>query len=801
MEFDMANVFKLIGLSVALAMFVACESGGVVEDTCVDGNCTDALDLDSIQATDDKGGPDTDVRDVTQDHGDPDIDLDVVDEDLDTDGEEPEDPCLVSPKPFGCPCEKQTDCDSGWCVLMPDESKRCTVTCIENCPEQWNCEQVLIASDPMWLCVPFHEPLCNRKCLNDGPCGYGASCVPMESSQYCLAPCETDEDCPLYPPVGVDYAEGLNFYQCLEIENWDGSASTKQCVPISGHCKCAPDIDLMNDPEHCGTCETECGVDPLRPEWESNAVWACNEGHCKVSGCNAGFVNLNGLDSDGCEYECTYLGADDLPDADMIDRNCDGIDGDAANSVFVDVENGDDEDNILGDMRHPFKTINAAINFSFGKPNKPPVLVSKGQYQEQIVMRDGVSIYGAYDAANNWSRDLARNRTSIVWAGQEPLAVRAVIAENITSQTVIQGFNIRAQGSVQQSGSSYGIFVFQVNSGLVIEHNEIQSGNGMDGKNGLAGKHGFNGETGGVGSASFEYNKCSVCICNIQAWSTMRPGTGGASPCGATGGTGGIGGKRKEAGFAGEQGKVNGGAGGIGGCAQESASCKNGRSGSPGSDGVNGSNGGGGLAVGALNPNGLWVPGSGANGDDGQDGKGGGGGGGGGGDTDDWCRSAGGAGGGGGGGGCAGTGGEGGTGGGGSFGIFVTDGKPIIRNNVIMAGYGGNGGQGGLGGEGGNGGNGGLGGTQTEQDPETLGAGGNGGKGGKGGNGGAGGGGAGGASFAIYILGASSDPICTDNELNPGGGGLGGQGGAGAANKGQDGPAGRIFGPTPSCSN
>nr|MBP8972059.1 DUF1565 domain-containing protein [Myxococcota bacterium] len=537
----MANVFKLIGLSVALAMFVACESGGVVEDTCVDGNCTDALDLDSIQATDDKGGPDTDVRDVTQDHGDPDIDLDVVDEDLDTDGEEPEDPCLVSPKPFGCPCEKQTDCDSGWCVLMPDESKRCTVTCIENCPEQWNCEQVLIASDPMWLCVPYHEPLCNRKCLNDGPCGYGASCVPMESSQYCLAPCETDEDCPLYPPVGVDYAEGLNFYQCLEIENWDGSASTKQCVPISGHCKCAPDIDLMNDPLHCGTCETECGVDPLRPEWESNAVWACNEGHCKVSGCNAGFVNLNGLDSDGCEYECTYLGADDLPDADMIDRNCDGIDGDAANSVFVDVENGDDEDNTLGDMRHPFKTINAAINFSFEKPNKPPVLVSKGQYQEQIVMRDGVSIYGAYDAANNWSRDLARNRTSIVWAGQEPLAVRAVIAENITSQTVIQGFNIGAQGSVQQSGSSYGIYVFQVNSGLVIEHNEIQSGNGMDGKNGLAGKHGFNGETGGVGSASFEYEHGPLgWICNVQDYnSTMRPGTGGASPCGATGGTGG----------------------------------------------------------------------------------------------------------------------------------------------------------------------------------------------------------------------------------------------------------------------
>lgn len=777
--------WAIVPMGALLLGLAACGDGGTgPTDACAGGGCVDSYDpggtIDPGQ-TEDPG-----IRDPGYDPGYDPGSLDDVG-----------DPCLSTPRPFGCPCEKQVDCQSGWCILMPDESKRCTVTCIENCPESWNCEQVLVAADPIWLCVPYTEPLCNRKCLNDGPCGYEASCVTMESSQYCLAPCQSDADCPMYPPVGVDYDSGLTFYECVEVDNWDGSETRKQCVPLSGHCKCAPDVNLSNDPDHCGSCETKCGVDPLRPEWDSKAVWACNAGQCKVTGCALGWVNLNGLDDDGCEYECTYQGADDAPDPDGIDFNCDGIDGDVATSVFVDVEEGDDEDNVLGDLRHPFKTINAAIAFAATKDPKPPVLVSKGQYQEQVMMRDGVSVYGGYDASTAWSRNIAKNRTTVIWSGQETQAVRAVVAQNISSTTVLQGFSIRAQGSVQSSGSSYGVYVYQANSGLIIEHNEIQSGNGMDGRNGKNGTNGLNGKDGGVGSGSFEYDRCQLCLgCNIADFNAlMKPGLGGDSPCDNHGGKGGNGGRRHSAGSNGEPGQINGGTAGLGGASEG----LNGGPGGPGSNGNVGANGNGGVAAGTLTPGGLWVPGGGNNGDDGQPGRGGGGGGGGGGDTDAFCFSAGAAGGGGGAGGCQGTGGEGGTGGGGSFGIFIVEAKPVLRNNTIQSGYGGNGGMGGAGGTGGEGGAGGNGGAAADQDVGTIGLGGKGGPGGRGGNGGAGGGGAGGAAFSIYILGASSDPVCSDNDLTPGAGGMGGSGGAGTANKGQDGPAGRIFGPTPNC--
>ncbi|HOI11170.1 MAG TPA: DUF1565 domain-containing protein, partial [Myxococcota bacterium] len=514
---DRPGMWTMVPLLALALGFAACGGGGDgAGDTCTGGSCVDAVD---------PGGPidpgppeDPGERDTGYDPGtyDPGVPDDVGD------------PCETSPKPFGCPCEKQVDCQSGWCVLMPDESRRCTATCIENCPESWNCEQVLIGGDPLFLCVPYIEPLCNRKCLNDGTCGIDALCVAMESSQYCLQPCETDEDCPARPPVGVEYAEGLTFYECVEIDNWDGSATGKQCVPLSGHCKCAPDLNYDNDPLHCGSCEHECGVDPLRPDWVSQAVWSCAAGKCKVTGCELGWVNLNDIDDDGCEYECTYQSADDLPDPETEDLNCDGIDGDIDESVFVDVETGDDEDNTWGTQVAPFKTINAAVTFAASKTPKYPVLVSKGIYNEQVRMVDGVSLYGGYDAAAGWSRNLSRNRTTIQWAGQESQAVRAVVAQNITSTTVLQGFQVRAQGSVQSSGSSYGVYVYQANSGLVIEHNEIQSSNGMDGRNGANGTNGQNGKDGGVGSGSFEYDRCDLCIgCNIADFNTlMKPGLG-----------------------------------------------------------------------------------------------------------------------------------------------------------------------------------------------------------------------------------------------------------------------------------
>lgn len=681
---------------------------------------------------------------------------------------------------FGCPCNFNEDCDSGWCVLVDAASgeRLCTITCLDWCPDGWGCKNVgLIGSDPLFLCMPAIDPLCHLPCLKDADCGVGNLCVKMESSQFCLRQCAVDEDCP------EDYA-------CQEVSNLDGSVIANQCFPVSGHCLCSPDVDYMSDVDHCGSCENKCSF--------AHGIAMCLNGSCRLIGCEEGYFNLNQQDADGCEYACTFQSTEDDPDPQYIDANCDGIDGVISNGVFVDAATGDD-DNVLGDMAHPFKTISAAIAFAAQQSPKKQVYVSKGQYREQVRLIDGVSLYGGYDAANGWKRDIEKNRTMIIWDGQEPLAVRTVIAENIISKTVFDGFYVKTSSAFQPSGSSYGVYVYHASNGLVISNNQIEAGNGADGKSGLYGLNGLNGNDGAIGSPSFEYDGCAICFCEILPFDqTMKPGAGGTSPCGNRGGMGGKGGKHEQGGFPGESAPNGGGQGGLG----APGATMNGLPGQNGADGKDGAHGKGGKAAGTLSPAGLWMPGNGEDGQDGEHGKGGGGGGGGGGDSGCFlgicCESAGGAGGGGGGGGCGGGKGTGGSGGGSSFGVFIVEASPVLTGNVIISQSGGNGGNGGEGGQGGDGGRGGEGGGKAESD--NAGRGGSGGNGGKGGRGGGGGGGAGGSTFPVYIVGASSNPLCSNNEYMINGfPGAGGYGGAGAINKGENGQSGTVYGATLGC--
>ena len=678
----------------------------------------------------------------------------------------------------GCPCQTNNDCDTQWCVIVDAKTmeRQCTVQCVteDDCPSGFLCQHMgTVGSDPLYLCMPKIDPLCNLQCLKDGDCTTPNLCVRMESSQFCLRACSEMEPCP-------------DGYECKEVTSVDGQTAP-QCFPVSGHCLCSPDVDYTSDVNHCGSCENKCAFD--------HGVPACENSKCKLIGCDEGYFNLNGKEEDGCEYACTFQNMEDIPDKNYIDANCDGIDGMVSKGVFVDTAKGDD-DNQIGDRAQPFKTINAAIQFAIQQTDRKHVYVSKGQYHEQVVLADGISVFGGYDAANNWKRDIEKNRTMIMWDVSEPNAIRAVIATNIVSQTYFDGFYVKSSSAYEPSSSSYGIYTFHCSSGLIISNNFIEAGNGADGKNGVYGLNGQNGNNGGDGSNTFTYSgwNCTVCDC-APSDTSPRPGDPGDSPCGNRGGRGGTGGRTEESGTAGEDGVNGGGRAGAGGSRGSS-----GQRGQDGSNGQNGANGKGGSAIGSISPAGLWIAGNGENGQDGVNGLGGGGGGGGGGDSDKLfnCNSRGGCGGGGGGGGCGGTGGKGGSGGGGSFGVFVYEGSPTIRDNVIMSGSGGNGGSGGEGGTGGLGGLGGKGGRVANDDD--AGPGGDGGKGGNGGNGGSGGGGAGGPTFPIYVYGASSNPLCQGNTLEVQGfAGIGGRGGAGNLNKGEDGLQGKIYGLAPAC--
>jgi hypothetical protein len=529
--------------------------------------------------------------------------------------------------------------------------------------------------------------------------------------------------------------------------------------------------------QHCGGCNVLCDL--------ANATESCNTGTCTFTGCAPGWVDLDGNSANGCNYQCTPQAGADLPDSQFIDRNCDGIDGTIATSIFVAPLGNDNASGLYG---FPRRTIAAGITAATQR-GFATVLVAAGVYAGGLTLANGISIYGGYDPAN-WSRSYAN--LSTIQQNTVSATMIGLRADNITLATVVDGFRVSVGNNTQASGSVYGVYSAGSTTQLTLSNLDIDVGNAGDGTAGGTGAGGGSGGNGGGG-----FTGCDGCS------NAGEGGQGGTSSCNA-GGNGGRGGyaENNSGGAGGAQG---GGAGGIGGslggaargcsntCCNPPCSGINGGTGSTGAGGTGGGSGAGGNGSGSV-VSGFWTPSNGASGSSGTNGRGGGGGGGGGGGSSDvdllfGCGSIcnddrGGGGAGGGGAGCGGGGGLAGTGGGGAFGIFVLNGSPTISNCAIDVGAGGDGGNGGNGGLGGTGGFGTMGGSG----PDDAADGGPGGNGGSGGSGGRGGGGGGGVSYGIYRSGASV-PSIAGNVITVIGGGSGGTGG----NNGATGASGQIF--------
>ncbi|MFT3836837.1 MAG: MopE-related protein [Myxococcaceae bacterium] len=513
-------------------------------------------------------------------------------------------------------------------------------------------------------------------------------------------------------------------------------------------CETNTDTDVNN----CGGCNQPCA----RANEDAN----CVGGTCQYM-CKPGFVDLNGDPSDGCEYTCTFISNSDLPDLGFVDANCDGIDGEVANGVFVSTTGNDAN---AGDKAHPKRTITAAINALNGKRD---VYVSTGTYIEQISIPSNVGVYGGYNP-NNWQRDLTANPVTVTGVNA-PLLIDGSM--NVSVQ-LMQFVGSTPSGS---GVTAYGAFVRNAVA-VLVEAVDIRAGNGTPGSSGSSSSAGASGAQGSIGGAGCE-NSSFVCnSCNQP-----QGGAGGHTTCHGVDRYGGQGGSAGQGGSSG-----NGGAQGYGGTAQGSGTPSGGGNNVPGSGYIGGTGGNGGAgaqgtsggAFGSWSASGyvLAITSDGA---EGGDGNGGGGGGGGGGGTTD-CDSYGGGGGGGGAGACGGQGGHKGTSGGASVAMFLWNSSVTAKGASLHTGNGGSGGNGTQGGGGGTGGAGGQTasgagsnyGGGSEQDDGSNGA--RGGKGGDGGNGGPGGAGGGGPVVGVGIGGTSTwspDPATTIQLGTPGNGG------------------------------
>ncbi len=87
-----------------------------------------------------------------------------------------------------------------------------------------------------------------------------------------------------------------------------------QSISQSLACSDAGCGDTQVDPNNCGSCGRVCTL--------PNARSSCRAGDCVVASCLAGFVDLDGRPSNGCEATCAGDGGVELCDG--VDNDCDG---------------------------------------------------------------------------------------------------------------------------------------------------------------------------------------------------------------------------------------------------------------------------------------------------------------------------------------------------------------------------------------------------------------------------------------------------------------------------------------------
>ncbi len=664
--------------------------------------------------------------------------------------------CDAPPFGFLCGCTENEECLSGYCVSTADPELPlvCTQACVTDCPNDWPCRGFQTGPDTVFICLPEADTLCNP-CVSDSNCGNtGQKCLQYDDGLFCGRDCSADGACP------ADYT-------CSSLE--DGAALLRQCTPLSLSCICGPETDYTQDPANCGKCGNVCtfpgGVADCAPP-----------GECVLVGCIEGFHNHDLKAENGCEYACVPIAGEDVPDG--VDQDCDGIDGDADRAWFVSPSGSDDA---AGTRDDPLRSVVKAVERFGTQPSRDHVYLAAGVYTGQVVLPNGLHVYGGYAPDGSWARDPVAYESALTHNGADASgSVRAVVIE-VADDATLDALSITAGSASAQGASSYGLWVRDASSGLVVRGCRITAGAGADGSNGEAGTPGKDGESGQPGGTTTDTD----CNCNEFDTYGGKGGAPGAAAC-----PGGLG-----AGGSGANGACDDTNGSAGSPAAEGTA--GGSFGSPGSDGSPGTPGtpGKGGEGGDISPTeGLWRGTAGGDGGPATAGKGGGGGSSGKG-TDGGtfgCAAWGGGGGGGGSAGCGGTQGLGAKAGGGSFAVFLVDADPTLQGNVFVRASGGRGGDGGKGGAAGKGKpGGGPGGGHDD-----AGDGHKGGNGGDGGAGGDGGGGAGGPSYGLFT-GPKANPKCLGNTFESVG--SPGTGGGPASGPGVIGGSGDKNKPTTNC--
>ncbi|MGK0359435.1 MAG: hypothetical protein ACI9U2_001737 [Bradymonadia bacterium] len=584
-------------------------------------------------------------------------------------------------------------------------------------------------------------------------------------------------------------------------------------------------FDLQTDAENCGVCGNGCDL--------ADAIGRCGNGQCAVAECDGGFVDLDGLAENGCEYACQLTNGG-LEACDNIDNDCDGlldedapVDADPLNCgacgqqcAFINAQGAcEDSACVLNECDEGFVDLDGdpanGCEYAcvFQQAGDLPDVGNidadcdgvDGDIERAIFVRGGGD--DAQDGATPQTAVSTFQRAIALADGNRDQILVQAGVYRVNAAVALRGgvgifsgysadFRVRGGNrALIESTAIHGVDAVNLDAPVLLSRVDIAVTNRGDAGQETVGlwvdasaNHltirqsdiragrgggGVDGSGGGQGGAGSRGNNGSG-----------STGGGGGNTGGGRGGNG----RNRSSGLPGAAGAANGspggGAGGPGngqnlGC--NDGDPRAGGNGGGGRTGNTGGQGGGGNATGGFAGNGRFLPSIGAAGQRGGTGGGAGGGGAGGGEN---CRVFGGCvycgtgrgAGGGGGGGQGGAGGLFGTGGGASISVLLRNSTLTIEDVNIATIGGGTGGRGGAGGGGGPGGGAGSGAGGNSEE----GSGGDGGQGGQGGRGGCGGGGGGGPSVGVWGVAGATLVQRGDITFEVAGGGAGG-GGCGQA--------------------
>jgi hypothetical protein len=360
-------------------------------------------------------------------------------------------------------------------------------------------------------CVPDVPVLC-LPCNTDEDCALrepGAVCADaVDGGGRCAPPCREDSElgpCPMgaecvggfCAPIGGDCTcnastLGLTIgcivtrddgYACAGAEVCEEGGFTA-CAPALGEtcndqdddCDGATDEDFRDaagryvDRLHCGACATPC-VEP-GPNMVAMCLPAGAGVRCEVE-CEDGFVDVDGIQANGCE--CERWDGMGPPPAVGGDADCDGLPDDTTDFIYV-TSTGSDTN--PGTLARPVRTLGRAA--TLGRTERKDVLVARGVYEGPFRMVAGVDFFGGYRPD---FRDRDLELYPVLIEGRRP-GEPVVICESINAATRFEGFTLEGSDATGAGTGATTLYTNECGATVTFASLEILAGRAADGVRG-----------------------------------------------------------------------------------------------------------------------------------------------------------------------------------------------------------------------------------------------------------------------------------------------------------------------------